>query len=93
MIHFGTVPASSPEIVMAAVKQDGNALDFASKSLQINREVVMAAVKQDGTERVLEIEGSLIIVNSEMVNLIKYQEATKLQFVVRAPPHPVEALW
>ena len=64
-----------PEIVMAAVKQDGNALDFASKSLQINREVVMAAVKQDGTERVLEIEGSLIIVNSEMVNLIKYQEA------------------
>ena len=33
---------------MASVKQDGNALQFASEDLQIDREIVMAAVNQDG---------------------------------------------
>ena len=33
---------------MAAVKQDGNALEFASEDLHKDREIVMDAVKQDG---------------------------------------------
>ena len=32
---------------MAAVKQDGNAIKFASDDLKKDREMVMAAVKQD----------------------------------------------
>jgi hypothetical protein len=35
-------------IVMAAVKQNGMALQYASKPLQANRNVVLAAVKQNG---------------------------------------------
>ena len=33
---------------MAAVKQHGWALKFASEDLQIDREIVMAAINQDG---------------------------------------------
>ena len=33
---------------MAAVKQYGNALEFASEDLQRDRKIVMAAVKQHG---------------------------------------------
>ena len=33
---------------MAAVKQNGNALQFASEDLLIDREIVMAAVNQVG---------------------------------------------
>ena len=33
---------------MAAVNQDGNALNFASDDLKKDREIVMAAVKKDG---------------------------------------------
>jgi histidinol phosphatase-like PHP family hydrolase len=36
------------EVVLAAVKQNGLALEYASKELQNDREVVLAAVKQDG---------------------------------------------
>ncbi len=36
------------KIVLAAVKQDGLALEHAAKSLKADREVVLAAVKQDG---------------------------------------------
>ena len=35
-------------VVTAAVKQDGNALQYASKELQNDTRVVTAAVKQDG---------------------------------------------
>ena len=35
------------KIVMAAVKQDGTALEYASKELRNNREIVMAAVFQN----------------------------------------------
>ena len=33
---------------MAAVKQDGKAIDFASDYLKRNREILMTAIKQDG---------------------------------------------
>ena len=36
------------EIVLAAVKQDGCALEFADDSLKKDKEIVIAAVKQDG---------------------------------------------
>ena len=36
------------EVVLAAVKQSGYALESASEELRADREVVMAAVKQDG---------------------------------------------
>ena len=35
--------------VLAAVAQNGSALEFASKELQADKEVVLAAVAQDGT--------------------------------------------
>ena len=35
-------------IVMAAVKQDGDALEFASEDIQNDREIVMDAVEQNG---------------------------------------------
>ena len=34
--------------VLAAVKEDGNALEYADESLKKDKEIVMAAVKQDG---------------------------------------------
>ena len=34
--------------MIAAVNQDGGALQFASDDLQIDREIVMSAVNQDG---------------------------------------------
>ena len=37
------------EIVLAAVKQDGGALEYASNELQADREIVLTAVKQDGS--------------------------------------------
>ena len=36
------------EIVLAAVKQNGLALDYAAVELQANREIVLVAVKQNG---------------------------------------------
>ena len=36
------------EVVLAAVQQNGYALQYASKELQNDREVVLAAVKQGG---------------------------------------------
>ena len=36
------------EIVLAAVTQDGSALQYASNELQADREIVLAAVKQEG---------------------------------------------
>ena len=36
------------EIVLAAVKQNGLALDYAAVALQANREIVLVAVKQNG---------------------------------------------
>jgi len=38
---------SDKQVVMAAVKQDGGALEFASKKLKADKQVVMAAVKQN----------------------------------------------
>ena len=40
--------SSSKEVVMAAVAQDGHALEWASLKLKTDEEVVMAAVSQDG---------------------------------------------
>jgi len=37
------------EVVLAAVRQNGMALRFASAALQADREVVLAAVEQDGS--------------------------------------------
>ena len=36
------------DVVLAAVQQDGDALEYASAELQADREVVLAAVQQDG---------------------------------------------
>ncbi len=39
---------NNKEIVLAAVKKTGLALEFASENLKNDKEVVIAAVKQDG---------------------------------------------
>ena len=36
------------EVVLAAVKQDGRSLEYASAKLRADKEVVLSAVKQDG---------------------------------------------
>ena len=40
---------SEKEVVLAAVKQNGNALEYASENLKADKEVVLAAVKQDAS--------------------------------------------
>ena len=35
-------------MVLAAVQSDGNALEYAAKSLKADPDIVLAAVKQDG---------------------------------------------
>ncbi len=45
----GSDYTNNKEVVMAAVKNNGQALAFASPSMQEDKEVVMAAVKNDGS--------------------------------------------
>ena len=45
----GSDYTNDKEVVMAAVKNNGQALEFASPSLQEDKEVVMAAVRNDGS--------------------------------------------
>jgi hypothetical protein len=45
----GSDYTNNKEVVIAAVKNNGQALEFASTSLQEDKEVVMAAVKNDGS--------------------------------------------
>jgi hypothetical protein len=41
---------SDREIVLAAVRQDGSALEYAAEALRSDQEIVLAAVRQDGWE-------------------------------------------
>ena len=51
--------------VLAAVKEDGNALEYADESLKKNKEIVMAAVKQDG--RTLDYADESLKKNKDIV--------------------------
>mgnify|MGYP001223292479 CR=1 FL=1 len=46
--HISRLEERSREVVLAAVKQDGGALKYASEALKSDREVVLAAVRQNG---------------------------------------------
>ena len=47
-VPYSVSPRADFEIVMAAVTQNGMALQFAAEFLRGNREIVMAAVASDG---------------------------------------------
>ena len=45
-------------MVLAAVRQNGDALGYASEELQIDKEVVLAAVTQNGGGDFLRVAGT-----------------------------------
>ena len=67
---------------MAAVKQNGWALQDASKDLQANLEIVMAAVKQDGLA--LQYASPYLRANPEIVMAAVKQNGGALYFASEA---------
>jgi len=66
------------EVVVAALKQDGRALQFASEELKGDREVVVAAVKQNGCA--LEYASEELKGDKEVVVAAVEQDGYALQF-------------
>ncbi|WP_044881509.1 DUF4116 domain-containing protein [Neochlamydia sp. EPS4] len=67
------------EIMLAAVKQNGLALQFASRELKEDKEVVLAAVKQNGLA--LQFASQELKENKEVVLAAVKQNGLALQFV------------
>jgi hypothetical protein len=72
---------SDKEVVIAAVKQDGYALYYASDSLKKDKEGVMAAVKRDGWA--LEYASGPLQNDKEVVMAARLQKDPLLRLVAR----------
>jgi hypothetical protein len=66
------------QIVLAAVKQDGYALEFADSTFRQDRQIVLAAVKQDG--RVLEFADSSLMQYRQIVLAAVKSNGLALEF-------------
>ena len=66
------------EVVLATVRQDGTALQFASAELQVDREVVLAAVQQFG--RALQWTSAELQADSEIVRAAVRQDGRAIEY-------------
>ena len=80
MIHGGDF--NNRELVLAAVHQDGCALEFASGTLRNDRELVLAAVHQDGCA--LEFASKALRNDREVVLAAVQQEGYALSYASAA---------
>ena len=67
------------EVILAAVKQNGYALQYADEKLKANKEVILAAVKQDGNT--LQYADKKLKANKEVVLAALKQEVSAHQYV------------
>jgi hypothetical protein len=72
------------EVVLEAVEQDGNALEFASEELKNDKEVVLTAIAQDMTVLSFMYEGRL----SEIVLQSVRAHNSFMYFLIAATPFP-----
>ena len=61
---------SSRKDVLATVKEDGGALEYASEELRADREVVLAAIKENGialkyASKELQADSEMIVISEE----------------------------
>ena len=66
------------EVILAAVKQNGYALQYADEKLKANKEVILAAVKQDGNT--LQYADKKLKANKEVVLAAVKQSGGALQY-------------
>ena len=69
--------ATNKDIVLAAVRQNGRALAWASLELRADKEVVLAAVAEDG--RALEWAGPTLRADPDIVLVARTQQGQVLQ--------------
>ena len=70
------------EVILAAVKQNGYALQYADEKLKANKEVILAAVKQDGNT--LQYADKKLKTNKEVVLAAVKQSGGALQYADRS---------
>ena len=71
------------EVVLAAVQQNGLALECASEALRADKEVVLAAVQQDGGA--LQFASETMCADKEVVVAAVQQDWHVLQFAAKEP--------
>ena len=69
--------------VLAAVKEDGNALEYADESLKKDREIVLAAVKQDGFA--LQYADASLKKDNEIVMAAIKQDSERIAMLSSSP--------
>ena len=82
LLHAPPELRGDQEVVAAAVKESGFALEFASEALRGNREVVLAAVEQDG--RALRYASVALRGDRDFLLVAVEQNADALEFASKA---------